>query len=132
MNLHERINQLFIEQPEKNQSQLAKATGKTRAAVSIWRSGGIKSLDAETALKTAAFFGVTPEWLIMGTGQKYPNEVREEPPSYGGDLKPRQKIFIDLIEALPKSEQEELMRELEEKKLYWERMLNELKLRNTF
>lgn len=73
--------------------------------------------------------------LGVGEFDLYPgnHSISEPRPTYNTEpITPRQKIFLELIESLPKIEQEELMRELEEKKLYWERVIDELKSRKSY
>lgn len=67
MNLQERIIHL-LETSGKSQSDLARFLGISRATVSDWKSGKIKSLSSENAFKAGQFFNVNPEWLATGKG----------------------------------------------------------------
>ncbi len=52
------------------QADLARATGQTRAAVSLWENGSTKALSAESAIKTAEALNVTVKWLVYGSGRR--------------------------------------------------------------
>ncbi|QKJ67466.1 helix-turn-helix domain-containing protein [Deefgea piscis] len=50
---------------------LANAAKVTASAVSQWRSGLVKNLDAATCIRAANAMGVSPLWLASGEGQMY-------------------------------------------------------------
>lgn len=70
MSLTDRINQLFDEQKDKKNADLARFVGCSRATVTDWRNGKTKKIDGDNAYKVAEFFNVSPEWLQTGKGQK--------------------------------------------------------------
>lgn len=74
MNLQERIIHL-LETSGKSQSDLARFLGISRATVSDWKSGKIKSLSSENAFKAGQFFNVNPEWLATGKGPLESNVI---------------------------------------------------------
>ena len=49
------------------QAELAAACGITSGAITQWKSGKTK-MNAASAIRAAAFLGVTPVWLTEGTG----------------------------------------------------------------
>ncbi|MBS3953657.1 MAG: helix-turn-helix domain-containing protein [Methylomicrobium sp.] len=79
MALHERINQLFSEHPEKTNAALSRFVGCSRATVTDWRNGKTKKIDGENAYKVAHFFNVNPEWVQTGKGQKNKLQPNTEP-----------------------------------------------------
>lgn len=53
-----------------NDAELARKAGVSRAAVSDWRSGKIKSLKAITVVNIQERTGYSARWLILGVGTK--------------------------------------------------------------
>ncbi|MGS0980993.1 XRE family transcriptional regulator [Burkholderia glumae] len=54
------------------QVELAAATGLTRGAVSLWVSGGTKTLEGENLVRAARALDVSPSWLATGKGSPRP------------------------------------------------------------
>lgn len=79
MRLKDRLQHLLDEQPDKTKAGLARACGIKAPSVSAWFSGRTESLAGNNLLQAAAYFGVTPEWLSTGTGNRYSDMPREEP-----------------------------------------------------
>lgn len=53
-----------------NDAELARKAGVSRASVSDWRAGNIRSLKALTALNIQEKTGYSARWLILGIGPK--------------------------------------------------------------
>lgn len=53
-----------------NDAELSRKAGVSRASVSDWRSGNIKSLKALTALNIQERTGYSARWLVLGIGPK--------------------------------------------------------------
>ncbi|OPH36272.1 LexA family protein [Moraxella equi] len=67
MMIHDRIQQKLDEKNLK-QADIARATGKSTAAVAKWLSGqNVPKTDS--LVKIAQLFGVTPNWLATGQGE---------------------------------------------------------------
>lgn len=80
--LSDRINDAMAEKA-CTAAELAKAAGVKEPSVSDWRNKETKSLKAETALKAAAFLGVSPFWLVLGIGPKRPSEIERFAAKHG-------------------------------------------------
>lgn len=66
MMVHERIQQK-LDEKNLRQADIARATGKSTAAVAKWLSGqNVPKTDS--LVKIAEFLGVTPHWLATGEG----------------------------------------------------------------
>ncbi|CAK0768915.1 HTH-type transcriptional regulator, cell division transcriptional repressor [Gammaproteobacteria bacterium] len=63
MNIGEKIRQRRVELG-LSQTALAKKIGIKGAAVSLWETGGTKTLKGDNLLKVAKALEVSPEWLI--------------------------------------------------------------------
>jgi hypothetical protein len=68
MGLRERL--IEIMEAVGNDAELARKAEVSRAAVSDWRSGNIKSLKAITAVNIQEKTGYSVRWLILGIGPK--------------------------------------------------------------
>ena len=53
-----------------SQRELAKAVGRTPAAVNFWVTGRTKTMSADDAKKAGEFLRVSPIWLATGDGQE--------------------------------------------------------------
>jgi transcriptional regulator with XRE-family HTH domain len=71
MLLQERINELFQGNPNKKPADLARYVKVSRSSVSSWMSGDTKTISGTNAFAVARFFGVKPEWVQNGNGDKY-------------------------------------------------------------
>lgn len=132
--LADRINSRMLEL-EMTQEQLAKRIRISQAAVQKITSG--KTVQPRKLLEISQILKVTPEWLMYGDEIKpelknIPNVVESPTASYEHKLisekpTPREKIFLDLINALPSIEQDKLLRELEEKERYFKAVYEDMK-----
>lgn len=52
----------------KNRTELASAAEVTPASVTAWLNGATKKIKGEVALKIARKYGISPDWLVNGTG----------------------------------------------------------------
>lgn len=66
--LSERINQA-MNFSKINNSTLAKATNITRSAITQWRNGTTKNLDAKTCIRAANAMNISASWLADGSGK---------------------------------------------------------------
>lgn len=76
MNLQVRLKECMAEKSardgkEVKKAHLANALGKPRATVSAWLSGSAKSIYGTALFDVANYFGVEPNWLQSGVGDKY-------------------------------------------------------------
>lgn len=55
-----------------SQADLSKRLGVTSGAVSFWCTGRSKKIDGSNGIKAAKILGVSPEWLINGSGEMHP------------------------------------------------------------
>lgn len=78
MNLQDRINELFRDNPDKKASDLARYLKITKTSVSDWMHGKSKTINAINTFGAAKFFNVNPEWLGTGKGKKYLDTLNEE------------------------------------------------------
>lgn len=58
--------------PDIKKADLARATGAKAPSVGAWFSGETKSMQASTATKVAALYGVSAHWLATGEGEMQP------------------------------------------------------------
>ncbi|CAN5817230.1 hypothetical protein BH20PSE1_BH20PSE1_01470 [soil metagenome] len=59
------------------QSEVARAIGVSREAVSYWESGETKGLKPDNLLAVADYFGVSVRWLVTGRGPPLPPPLAE-------------------------------------------------------
>lgn len=76
MTLADRIREAI---GDRSPSDVAAAVKLSRGAVSLWLSGGIKSLKAETASKLEALTGYNATWIATGKGDKMSNQSNVQP-----------------------------------------------------
>ncbi|MDO4896362.1 MAG: LexA family transcriptional regulator [Moraxella sp.] len=74
--LHDRI-QRKLDEKRLRQADIARATGKSTAAVTKWLSGQ-NIPKADSLVKIANLLGVTPEWLATGQGEMTAKPTVEE------------------------------------------------------
>lgn len=67
-NLPERIN-LLLSENHWSAAELARQAGVSRAAVSDWRNGSVKTLTAEVASRLATACNVDAIWVATGRGE---------------------------------------------------------------
>lgn len=91
------------------QAEIARRMKLTPKAVSKWFNG--ETIPRREKLRElATLIGTTPTYLL-GEDTEESGQVR-----FYQELNPRQKIIIDLLDELPDSETDELLKTLEEKK----------------
>lgn len=91
----------------------------TPKAVSKWFNG--ETIPRREKLRElATLIGTTPNYLL-GEDTEESGQVR-----FYQELNPRQKIIIDLLDELPDSETDELLKTLEEKKQKYNAIYEEL------
>lgn len=82
MNLQDRINALFRDNPDKKPSELAHFLKITKTSVSDWMHGKSKTINAINTFGVAKFFNANPEWVGTGKGPKYLEIVNERKQIY--------------------------------------------------
>ena len=124
------------------QAELGKhAGGLSKSAVHQWENGGTKpAWDALTALRKN--LGINPDWVMQGEGAMLqelgtPNAATliesgaDGLPFDGRGLTPMQRAMLGIFDRLTSSQQDEVMRELEETKRKNEEIIEELTRRKT-
>ena len=76
MTLADRIKEAM---GDRSPASVAEATKTSRGAVSLWMSGGIKSLKAETAARLEALTGYSAVWIATGKGEKMASPSNVQP-----------------------------------------------------
>ncbi|WP_429497297.1 XRE family transcriptional regulator [Robbsia andropogonis] len=66
-----------IDQAGVSQSELARAVGISRSAVSLWMNGSVAGIAGENLLRTAAALRVSPMWLSTGRGSMKADKPEE-------------------------------------------------------
>jgi transcriptional regulator with XRE-family HTH domain len=56
---------------------LGKIISVSGPTISDWESGKIQRIEGENLVRVAAALGVTPEWLLFGTGIRHGQEAAE-------------------------------------------------------
>lgn len=78
-NLPDRIN-LLLSENHWSAAELARQAGVSRAAVSDWRNGSVKTLTAEVASRLAAACNVDAIWVATGRGEpRHGNLAQKDP-----------------------------------------------------
>ena len=123
----ELLNYLIDTKFAGNKAAFARAIKKPAALVSQWISrhrllGDASARNIETKLN-----------LGLGWFDARISSLGQNPEEIGtpSTITPRQKAILDLFNALTESQQEEIFRELQEKKLLNNSLLNELLKRKT-
>jgi hypothetical protein len=120
MGLKERIQEAFTHKdgtPWKP-AEIARATDRSKAAVSLWLSGDIKALKGETAALMEAATGYRATWLITGKGpklasdQETPNGRAIKASSFDALTGPEKELLTNFRQLLDE-DQEELRTEIE-------------------
>ena len=68
MSLADRVKQAR-KRARMTQAELARATGQSRAAISLWENGSTKHLTADSAIQAADALNVSIKWLVYGSGR---------------------------------------------------------------
>lgn len=69
--LKQRLEELSADKGRGWMASLARHCKVKPPSVSDWVSGKTKSLEGDNLILVASFFGVTPEWMASGKGQKF-------------------------------------------------------------
>ena len=69
-----------------NGSDVARATGVGKAAVSAWLTGETDNIRLPTFFAVAHLAGVDPEWLATGTASAFPEYISRESIELAADL----------------------------------------------
>lgn len=93
MNIGERIAQLR-KQRGMTQEQLADQLGTTRQAVSKWEAGKTNP-DIDYVIAMSAHFGVTTDYLLLGTG-----EATDQAPPASGDHSRLYRVLLIVLLAI--------------------------------
>ncbi|CDH06719.1 Phage transcriptional regulator [Xenorhabdus bovienii str. oregonense] len=112
-----RLNEL-MEQQGISKADMARIAGVSPQAVNNWFNRG--DVGKRSAQKLAQFAGVSVDWILGDNDADGPNDTQERP------LSQREKILLELFNELPDSEADLLLKNLEEKKQYYDTLLNEL------
>ena len=91
MTLRDRIQEVV--EAGYTQAKLAKAAGKTPAAVTFWLDGSSKNIKSDSAAGIQALTGFNAVWIATGKGPKKVLTVQEPSPTYG----PRMGGSVPLI-----------------------------------
>ncbi|ODN41139.1 helix-turn-helix domain-containing protein [Piscirickettsia litoralis] len=70
----QRVKELRIEY-KMTQTELGKKVGVVRSAVSSWERGTAKTVTPEHLFSLAKALFVSPEWLALGEGPKFPQKI---------------------------------------------------------
>ncbi|NHB89571.1 MULTISPECIES: helix-turn-helix domain-containing protein [Photorhabdus] len=111
-------------QRKMSQAALAEQCGwASQSRIGNYESG-TRNVSADDAVILSKALGVSPSELMFGdnTESQQGSEVSE----ICTELSKRQKILLELFDELPDSEADELLKTLEEKKRYYNQLLEEL------
>jgi Predicted transcriptional regulators len=103
-----------------SRKELADRVGVSNQSVWLWETGDTKGPRPEHLLALRNVLKVSIDWLVLGKGEMF-----EEDNPYR-IMNPRQKAVLDLYEALPESAKKEFLQSLQEKKQYFDMILQEL------
>lgn len=112
------------------QKELAKKVGVAHVTISQWERGDT-SPRGDRLLSLAEALGCDAAWILRGihtTGKDIPTiETTPAKTSLTKEqLTFQETILLDLFSSLPESEQEQLIKTLEEKKEHYAKLLREL------
>lgn len=105
-----------------DKSELARRVGVKPPTVTDWESGEIKRIDADNMLNVCLELDVNPLWLMRGRGPMQVGATAPDPPL----LTPKQQSVLGYLDGLTEAQQEEIIRELQEKKQLNEELLAQL------
>lgn len=83
MSLATRIKEA-IEKSGLSKAEVARATGKSPAAVTLWLNGETRSIKGDTAAALEATTGYRAQWIVSGKGRKLVEEGVVEGPEVRG------------------------------------------------
>ncbi|MDP2815748.1 MAG: helix-turn-helix domain-containing protein [Rectinemataceae bacterium] len=132
--LAERLK-IALDESGLRKTDLYKRAGVSSGAVTQWLDGTTKSLKGKNLFKVADVLRVNPKWISGESQEKHIAAIEGDisgtlPSVYGqiapSPLTPRQQALIGLFDGLTDSQQTELLRSAEEKKLKNDEILEEL------
>lgn len=126
MSEKEHIGRKLQQEAEKRglkPAQVAEIFGVRPPSVYDWYAHG--RISQKHYAKLIQWSGKSIEWWLDLPDE---HQAREEPARYGA-MPPRHKVLLDLFEGLPSSEQDALIRTLEEKKQHYDAVIAELTAR---
>ena len=120
MSLHERITARRKELGLAQQ-KLADMVGKSHVTVYRWETGDTEP-KGKNLFALSAALKCSPAWLLYGDEDKTPEPASEIAPA----LDDQQKRMLQLFDALPESEKESIINELEARVDNFNRLFEEL------
>lgn len=105
-----------------DKSELARRVGVKPPTVTDWESGEIKRIDADNMLNVCLELDINPLWLMRGRGPMH--EGSSAPDHHV--LTPKQQSVLGFLDGLTDAQQDEVIRELQEKKQLNEELLTQL------
>ncbi len=112
-----------------SENELARRTGVPQPTIHRILTGESRYPTPKTLKPLADHFGVS---MAQMRGEEPLFSPKKPSPSYKEEgLTVRQRVLVELFEALPESEQDALIRELEAKKQRYERLYEELSKKRT-
>jgi transcriptional regulator with XRE-family HTH domain len=112
-----RLNEL-MDQQGISKADMARIAGVSPQAVNNWFNRG--DIGKRSAQKLAQHAGISVDWILGNDDVDGPNGIPER------SLSPRERILLELFNELPASEADQLLKTLEEKKRYYDTLLDEL------
>ncbi|MGV8004292.1 helix-turn-helix domain-containing protein [Photorhabdus temperata subsp. temperata] len=110
-------------QQKMSQAALAERCGwASQSRIGNYESD-TRNVSADDAVILSKALGVSPAELMFGCEQQ---ECRVDSQLKSKELSRRQEILLELFDELPDSEADELLKTLEEKKRYYNQLLEEL------
>lgn len=135
MALKDRIREAFGK--DARPSDIAKATGRSKGAVTQWLSGDIESLKGDTAAKMEAATGYRATWIVTGKGPKLVDQQAKPAArrSVFDTVTPDEEALLEDFRILPDEDQAELRAEIarraEKAKAYFQKAIALAKERAT-
>lgn len=116
-----------LDESKMNASELARKTNVSRATVSLWLNGQTQQLEGENLTRAASALEVDAHWLATGEGAAQ-SSITAKPvePDAQAALSPRKQALLGLFDGLTETQQQELIRDLKEKKQQNDALLTEL------
>lgn len=123
MALEKRMNTLLEEYLQREatdlwgvKKKLADAVGVKGPSVDGWFNGKTKTIKSEYLFDVARFFGVYAEWIVNGTGAKYPhhNGDAEPEPTTNTPLPTRGRALVVQMDKLMPDQFAEIERKVNE------------------
>jgi transcriptional regulator with XRE-family HTH domain len=108
--------------------QFARLVRVSAPTVTDWEKGNIKKIDGENLVRACDLLGVSPKWIIMGI--KSGDDIGQPMAQVAGTPEPAlsqvHRELIDLFDGLTRSQQEDFLSNLREKKRLNDDLLEQL------